>query len=156
MGIMFWALVFVWAGSFTSIYGTIPRSRERFHPSYVVSGGLPIDLFFSPFLRLMMHELSCPPISKIVPVFLFLIRFHLCAPCLVGSACCKKFSYEASVLTNRSCRTCFWGLFHYAFCRLATVQHAKLLVIILSLSSPKLSFSLICIPTRCLCPQYAL
>ena len=79
-----------------------------------------------------MHELSCPPISRLF-LFFFFFRFHLCAPCLVGSACCKKFFYEASVLTNRSCRTCFWGLFHYAFCRLTTVQHAKLLVIIFSL-----------------------
>ena len=105
-----------------------------------------------------MHELSCPAISRL---FLFSFsRFHLCAPYLVGSACCKKFFYEASVLTNRSCRTCFWGLFHYAFCRLTTVQHAKLLVTIFSLfivprsSLPSLLF--IYLHPRCLFPIHSL
>jgi len=131
---------------------------ERFRVH--VSDFIPAVLFrvaclwivFSPFLRLMMHELSCPPIPRLF-LFSFLFRFHLCAPCLVGSACCKKFFYEASVLMNRSCRTCFWGLFHYAFCRLTTVQHAKLLVIIsLFLSSPKLpSFTLYPISMRDFC-----
>lgn len=111
---------------------------ERFRVTWAISsqlccfGWFAYWIVFSPFLRLMMHELSCPPISRLF-LFFFSFRFHLCAPCLVGSACCKKFFYEASVLTNRSFRTCFWGLFHYAFCRLTTVQHAKLLVIIFSL-----------------------
>lgn len=131
-----------WAYCFKHLFSServlLLQFMERFRVTWAISsqlccfGWLAYWIVFSPFLRLMMHELSCPPISRLF-LFFFSFRFHLCAPCLVGSACCKKFFYEASVLTNRSCRTCFWGLFHYAFCRLTTVQHAKLLVIIFSL-----------------------